>query len=221
MDYKFKKITVIIGYYGTGKTNLAVNAALWLKKYGSVSVVDLDIVNPYFRTADFKELFCEKGITPYYPRYAGTNLDTPVLEFDMEGIIASSDHTVIDVGGDSAGAYALGGYRHIFKRYAEDTDVLYVFSSFRREGFSPQEVADNMREIENACGLKCTALVNNSNLGSETDYKTVSSSAGFGKELEKLTGLETAFVCVPDEGKNNKEFTVKRYVRLPWERDRI
>ncbi|MGN0695255.1 MAG: cobalamin biosynthesis protein CobQ [Oscillospiraceae bacterium] len=222
MRYSFKKITILTGHYGVGKTNLAVNMAVCLRKYGSVSIADADIVNPYFRTADFKGLFEENDIKCFCPMYAGSNLDTPVLDFDMENIIASGEHVIIDVGGDDAGAYALGRYRHIFEKYANNTDMLYVFNMYRREDLSPREAADIMRDIENACGMKCSALVNNSNLGAETDLDIVRNSLAFGRELETLTGLVTAFTAVP-EGSPEDEgfFEVKRMVNMPWERSSI
>ncbi|MGN1415877.1 MAG: cobalamin biosynthesis protein CobQ [Oscillospiraceae bacterium] len=219
MNYNFKKITVLTGHYGVGKTNLAVNMALYLRKYGTVSIADADIVNPYFRTADFKKLFEDNDIKSFCPMYAGTNLDTPVLDFDMENIIASGDYIIIDVGGDDAGAFALGRYRHIFEKYADNTDMLYVFNKYRREDFSPQEAADIMHDIENACGMKCTALVNNSNLGADTVPDTVRGSLAFGRELERLTGLDTAFTAVPEDSSEDGDyFEVKRMVNMPWER---
>lgn len=219
MEHSFKKITILTGHYGVGKTNLAVNIAMYLRSFGSTCIVDADIVNPYFRSADFKELLLKNDIKCFFPIYAGSNLDTPVLDFDMEGIIASGDHIIIDVGGDDAGAYALGRYRHVFEKYANDTDVLYVFNKYRREDLSPEEAAAVLRDIENAGGVKCTALVNNSNLGTETVCDTVRESFEFGRELERLTGLPTAFTAVPedlhDEG---NYFKVKRMVNMPWER---
>lgn len=219
MDYSFKKITILTGHYGVGKTNLAVNMAMYLRRYGSTCIVDADIVNPYFRSADFKELFAENNIKCYFPMYANSNLDTPVLDFDMEGIIASGEHIIIDVGGDDSGAYALGRYRHIFEKYGNNTDMLYVFNKYRREDLSPREAAGILREIENAGGVKCTALVNNSNLGAETDFETVRASFEFGRELEELTGLKTAFTAVPEKSpEHGSFFEVKRMVNMPWER---
>lgn len=219
MDSKIKKITVITGYYGSGKTNLAVNIALYLRKSGAerVSAVDLDIVNPYFRCSDFKELFRKEGITVYSPLYAGTNLDIPALDLDLESVISQSSYTVIDVGGDDAGAYVLGRYKDIFKRYKEDTSMLYVYNCFRREDHSAEEAADNMRCIEKASGLKCTALVNNSNLGAAAENESLPNTWDFQKKLEQLTGLKT----VLRSSEKNSDFTVNRLVKLPWERSTV
>lgn len=80
----FRKINIITGHYGSGKTNVSVNMALDLAEKGEkVTVVDLDIVNPYFRTADFKELFGEHNISLTVPTYANSNLDIPALGFEI------------------------------------------------------------------------------------------------------------------------------------------
>ena len=114
-----KKITIITGHYGSGKTNLAVNLAMQAHREGrSVAVADLDIVNPYFRTADFKELFEENNINLIAPDFANSNLDIPSIQFDLEQIAKSEDCLIIDVGGDDAGAVALGRYAEALS-YAE------------------------------------------------------------------------------------------------------
>lgn len=106
-----KKLTVITGHYGSGKTNFAVNLALKeAKSVKRCTVIDLDIVNPYFRTADFEELFRENGITLRAPLYANSNLDIPALNIDLRSIIDETDCVIIDVGGDDEGAKALGRF---------------------------------------------------------------------------------------------------------------
>jgi len=215
---EFKKVTVLTGNYGCGKTNLAVNLALLLADRGRVSIVDIDTVNPYFRTADFTQWLGEKGINVVYPQYAGTNLDIPVLNFDLESIIDESDFTIIDVGGSDAGAYPIGQYNGLFEKMSDKLDMLYVFNMYRHIDRSAKDTAEMMREIERAAGLRCTALVNNSNLGAETVPETIRQTADFEKDMERLTGLPLAFTCVTEsEAGNDKHLPVKRLVTLPWE----
>lgn len=213
---KYKKITIITGEYGSGKTNLAVNLAYDMKKYGSTAIIDLDTVNPYFRTADFKNEMTENGIDVIVPEFANTNLDIPVLNFDTERIIRTHDYTVIDVGGSDAGAFALGRYRASVNRY--DHDVLYVFSMYRSIEASAEETAQLMREIETACSLKCTGLVNNSNLGPETAAGIIEASSSFSDRVSELTGLPVVLRCVPEDfTPSDTDFPVKRKVKLLWE----
>ena len=127
----FQKLIVITGHYGCGKTNLAVNLALYLADQGErVTIVDLDIVNPYFRTNDCKDLFEERGIELIATNFASTNLDVPSLPGTIPAKIRMGDSTVIlDVGGDDAGAVALGQYASLIEE--REYEMLYVYNPFR------------------------------------------------------------------------------------------
>lgn len=213
-----KRVILLTGDYGCGKTNLAVNLALLLAEKGKVSVVDMDTVNPYFRTADFGEMLTKRGINLVFPQYANTNLDIPVLNFDLESVISESDFTIIDVGGSDAGAYPVGRYESLFKSLGDELEMLYVFNMYRLCERSADEVVRTLREIENACRLKCTALVNNSNLGAETTRDTVAASEKFAEEVSALAGLPIRFTCVTENEKSDEtHLPVKRLVTLPWE----
>lgn len=218
MNYKYKKITIITGEYGCGKTNLSVNLALDMKKYGSVAVIDLDIVNPYFRTADFVQELGELGIDVICPEFANTSLDIPVLNFDIERIIQTHDYTVIDVGGSDAGAFALGRYKRIFDDYSGNCDLLYLFSMYRSTVVSAEETVILLREIETACRLRCTGLVNSSNLGPETTMELIEDSSEFADKISELSGLDVVFRCIPENIQAGPDdFPVKRKVKLIWE----
>ena len=213
-----KSVILLTGDYGCGKTNLAVNLALLLAEKGNVSVVDMDTVNPYFRTADFGEMLAEQGINLVFPQYANTNLDIPVLNFDLESVISESDFTIIDVGGADAGAYPAGRYESLFKALGERLEMLYVFNMYRLCERSADVVVKTLREIESACRLKCTALVNNSNLGAETTPQVVAQTADFAQMVAELAGKPIRFTCVTENEKSDEtHLPVKRLVTLPWE----
>lgn len=218
-----KKITVITGHYGSGKTNLAVNLAVNATQEGrSVTVVDLDIVNPYFRTADFRQLFEEKGIRLIAPDYANSNLDIPSLQFDLEQIAASGDCLIIDVGGDDAGAFALGRFAEALSSYGDDLDMFYVINQRRYLTAASDEALSLMYEIETASRMKHTAVVNNTNLGSETTLEIVEESAEFASEVAEKAGLPLLFTTCPEElaefSENEDIFPVKVYVKPLWEK---
>ena len=164
-----KKINIVTGHYGSGKTNFSANLAVSLAEKGEkVTVVDLDIVNPYFRTADFTELFGERNISLIKPMYANTNLDIPAISFDLERIATDDGYLIIDVGGDDDGALALGRYAKAFEPFSEDIDFFYVVNRFRYIGDGIDECSELLPEIERCSRMKATAIVNNSNLGKET-----------------------------------------------------
>jgi len=106
----FKRITLFAGHYGSGKTNVAINYALLLKKsFERVKIADLDIVNPYFRTKDSERVLEENAVELISSDYAGTNVDFPALPAKAYSIIDDVGvHAVIDVGGDDRGALVLG-----------------------------------------------------------------------------------------------------------------
>ncbi len=185
-----KKITVITGHYGTGKTNFAVNMALDIASKGEkVTIVDFDIVNPYFRTADFKELFAEKGVTLEASMYANTSLDIPAISFDLERMAYEDGHLIIDVGGDDAGAIGLGRYAEALNEYKDDLDMYYVINCYRYLTEAPEETLSLMYEIEQVSRMKHTGIVNNSNLGRETTAETIEKSMEYAEKVAKAAGL--------------------------------
>ncbi|MBR1591524.1 MAG: cobalamin biosynthesis protein CobQ [Ruminococcus sp.] len=218
-----KRITVITGHYGSGKTNLSVNLALKASREGkSAAVVDLDLVNPYFRTTDFRELFAENGVKLIAPDFANTNLDVPSIQFDVEQLAASEDCLIIDVGGDDAGAAALGRYSGALLNMQNDLDMLYVINQRRYLTDNADAAVALMYEIEAASRMKHTAIVNNTNLGAETDADIIDSSAAFAGEIAERTGLPLIFTACPeniaDKVKTKNIFPVRVYVKPLWER---
>lgn len=215
---EFPKIIVITGHYGSGKTNIAVNIALELAKTRRVTVVDLDIVNPYFRTADFDKLLGERDIRLVAPMYANSNLDIPALSFDLGGIINGEGSIVIDVGGDPEGAVALGRYSDILKNRS-DLGLYYVINKYRYLTSSPEETVELLEEIKAASMLPCHGIINNSNLGRLTDSKAVEKSLEYAEQVAKAAGCPLLFTC--SEEKNlegiNPAMPINIYVKPVWE----
>lgn len=149
-----KRITLITGHYGSGKTNFAVNLALRQAAEGKkVTVVDLDIVNPYFRTADFAELFEQNGIHLEKTLYANTSLDIPAISFDLARLAYEEECLIIDVGGDDAGATALGRYAEMLRSYQAELDMWYVVNRYRYLTAQPQEALTLLYEVQQGSPL--------------------------------------------------------------------
>lgn len=185
-----KRLTIFAGHYGSGKTNLAVNYALALKKKGfPVKIADLDIVNPYFRTKDSEKELAEAGIPLISPAYANSNVDLPALPQELYSLVQRRDfHAVLDVGGDDRGAYALGRYTpYILEE--NDYRMVFVANFYRPLTQTPEEALEVMGEIEMACGIRFTCIINNSNLGGITTAEDIRATEEKAQKLCELSGL--------------------------------
>jgi CO dehydrogenase nickel-insertion accessory protein CooC1 len=218
-----KRINIICGHYGSGKTNLALNLAMDLKRGGAgVVLVDLDIVNPYFRSADYAGLMEKNGIKVISPSTACTTVDAPALTGEILSVFdKTGDSIIIDVGGDDAGAYALGRFS---KRIAAQGgyEMLYVINKYRKLISTPQEAVELLREVESAGSLRATGIVNNSHLCDLTSAQDIISSVPYAEQTAELAGLPLIMTAVPKKlereltGKIENLYPVDIIVKLPW-----
>ena len=185
-----KRVTLFAGHYGSGKTNIAVNYALLLAKEGKdVVIADLDIVNPYFRTKDSAAVLEKAGVKLISPQFANSNVDLPALPAEAYRLVTDkSIYGIMDIGGDDRGAYALGRYVPAIKEEG-NYRMVFVANACRPLTRTPEEAMEVMREIEAACGLSFTDLINNTNLGTETTPETVLEARDYMARLSELSGL--------------------------------
>lgn len=230
-------VTVVCGHYGVGKTNLALNLALDCARAGyETTLVDLDVVNPYFRTSDHARLLEEGGVSLIAPVLAGTTLDSPSLSGAtvqaVEAAWAKPDacRVILDAGGDDVGATALGRFSHAVRAGAYG--MLCVVNARRNLTQDPTEAACVLGQVERASRLRATGIVDNTHLQGETTVQTVVSSIPFAREVCELTGLPLIAVTVPralspcdravvgEAAKNEAEwgaYETDVLVRAPWE----
>ena len=216
-------ITIICGHYGCGKTNLALNLAIEsAQKERNTILVDMDIVNPYFRSSEYRTLLSEKDIKLIAPEFAGTTLDTPTLSAEINSVFVDSGSNVfIDAGGDDVGATALGGFHKVI----EDNgyEMIYVINMYRVLSRTAEEAVTLLKEIEKVSRLKATAIVNNSHLGVETTLENILNSLNFAKEISELTKLPLSYSTVPsfavsdDSELPNGIRIIERNVKFFWE----
>lgn len=199
LDYTFRRLTLLCGHYGSGKTHVAVNLAMRLRQqYPKVALADLDIVNPYFRAEDSRAELADAGIDLICSDYANSNVDLPALP---QAIYRLTDdrslHAMLDIGGDDRGALALGRIAPAILA-ENDYDMLMVINRFRPLTPDAESTVEIMREIESASGMRFTGLVNDSNLGRETTADTVLSSLTYGNEVAALSGLPLRMTACGD-----------------------
>ena len=195
-----KRVTLLAGHYGSGKTNIAVNLAMKQKREGfDVTVADLDIVNPYYRTKDSEEELKAAGIPLISSPFANSNVDLPALPQELYRIVDETDtHMVVDIGGDDRGAYALGRFAQKLKD-ENDYEMILVINKYRPLTADEKDAVAIMKEIEEAGHLPFTAIVNNSNLGKETTAEDVLASVPYAEKMAKDTGLPLLLTTVRED----------------------
>ncbi|MBQ3596642.1 MAG: hypothetical protein II988_02370 [Clostridia bacterium] len=203
MANPFKRVTLFAGHYGSGKTNIAVNYAKLLKSTGKkVKIADLDTVNPYFRTKDSIKDLEKLGIDLISPAFANTNVDLPALPQEIYGLVQNKDaYAIMDIGGDDRGAYALGRYTPYILQ-ENDYEMIFVANFYRPLTRTADQAIEVMKEIELACGIKFTAIINNSNLGKDTTAKTVENTLKIAEELSNKTGLPIIYTTCTEQVAN-------------------
>ncbi len=222
----YKKINIFTGHFGSGKTEVSVNFALNMKNSGyKTAIVDLDIVNPYFRTADVKDELEKQGIHVIVPPFANTNVDVPALPAEINSLFEdNSVWSVFDVGGDDIGAKALGRYRQ--EIINEGYDMYVVVNTNRPFTDTKEKISSLIYELENASRLKVTKLVNNTNLLQDTTAEDLEKGYKILNKVSEFTGLPigfTAFVSEAIEGTEyiNESFgkilLLDKKIKLPWE----
>lgn len=192
-----EKVTVISGPYGAGKTNIAVNLAMDIAKSGQkCRIADLDIVNPYFRSADNAKMLENMGVQTMIPTFANTNVDIPALPPNYQLLFTGDGKSVADVGGDGDGAAVLGlshddyiesGYR-----------MYFVYNRYRYITSEPEGALEVLNEIKRASGLEFHGIINNSNLGAETTKETVINALPYAKRLAEIANLPLLLTTSPD-----------------------
>ena len=225
MFYLDHRLTIIIGAYGSGKSEIAVNMSLAQRKAlpdKKLLIADMDIVNPFYRSSDCAASLGEAGIRLITPMYAGSNVDAPVLPPDMYVIFDDESYQgIFDIGGEDMGAIVLGSIR---KRIENADAVIYMaVNTLRPFTSDPEQISIMTNELAAAAGFKIDGYLNNTNLLEETTADIVAEGEAKILEASKITGVPLIANCVMDsvdmpEGKlkNPELFTMKRMIHYAY-----
>lgn len=221
-----KKLTVFYGNYGSGKTELALNFALKLKEcQRDVTLIDFDIVNPYFRSSEHAEMLRSKGIRVIAPQFANTQVDLPSLPAEVYSVF-SGGYAVFDCGGDPVGATALGALKKRFDAVRCDLDALYVVNTRRPFQENAQRILGELEQIQKSSRLIADAFVLNTNIGAETTGAELKEGYEIIRELSSITNIPLRFVSGTSEslktfrslcpGYGGEMFKLDIFMRPEW-----
>lgn len=220
-----RRIRIITGHYGSGKTEFAVNYVKKLRESvdGRVAIADLDIVNVYFRSREKKEELEEKGI-----QVIASNLDTAVADVPAVSgamtmpVINKEYQYVVDLGGNDVGTLVLGRIKPLLDH--AEADFFMVVNAYRLNTSTPEGIIEQMENLEYAAGLKVTGFINNTNLVRETTAECLLHGDEVLKEVTKRTGVPVKYVSyVKDvmteeipEGLSGELFPMEFNMRKTW-----
>ncbi len=216
-----KRITMFVGYYGSGKTEIAINYALKLKESGKkVVIVDFDIVNPYFRTKDAEEVLTKHGIRVIAPAFANTNLENPGIPPEIYSIFTDKDtYAVFDVGGGEDGAIPLGRYYPYLKN--EEYNLFFVLNERRMITKDIDGALDAFSDIAAVTRVPITGLINNTHLKEETKPEMLLIGQQLTEQLAEktklpivaITGTEPMLAMLPEQYQP-LAFPIHTYINL-------
>ncbi len=218
-----ERLILFTGHFGSGKTELAVNYAIKSAHAGNKTIlVDLDIVNPFFRSTEVKDILECHGVKVISPNFATTGVDVPSLPAEVYSVFADKSAKVIfDVGGDEVGAKALGVYYPYFIK--EPYRMFYVINARRPFSSNMDDVLEMFHEVQQKSRLKVTDLINNTNLSYETEICDIMEGNEFITQISGRINIPVTYVSgvrellnkLPDN-LNSKLFPIDIYMKPPW-----
>lgn len=219
-----KRIRIIIGHYGSGKTEFAVNYCMKLAALGrEVAIADLDIVNPYFRSRERAKMLESNGVHVISSTLGHDfSLALPALSAEIVAPIQNGKtDVVLDVGGNSVGARVLA--RFIEDIIDKEYDMFCVVNTNRPETLDVEGIIHHVRSIEATSGLRVTGLINNTHLLRETEVETILTSQEIIKEASQQLGVPIRYISTIErvaealpEGLEGEVFPIKMYMRDAW-----
>ena len=221
----FKNPTIIVGHFGSGKTEFVANYAIRLNENGKPPVVaDMDIVNPYFRVREVKEFFKSKGIRVISSNYEDDYyVDTPALATSLQTCFESKGQTsLIDAGGDPAGANVLARYSKLLSD--GEYNMWMVVNANRPQTSTAEEAAGYLEAINEASRLKINGIINNTHMLRETTKWDIAQGDALTRKLSELTGIKVVYTVIEEhlmpEIKElklvGKPFPIRLIMRPDW-----
>lgn len=223
--FENKRFIILTGNYGSGKTEIALNLALRAAEREKTTLVDLDIVNPYFRSGEKADELREKGIRVLMPVFAMTTVDIPALPAEIQSVFESdAERIIFDVGGDDTGAAALGRYFPSFMMRRQEVMTALVVNCMRPLTETREDILDLAERIQARGRLKLDMLINNTNLADQSDGKMLLAPSGMLRECARELDIQRFVFCGTDSviretGLGEKAMVISRKMVPEWMRE--
>ena len=220
-----KRISIFIGHFGSGKTETALNYAREMSLRGEkTTLVDLDIVNPFFRSSDAEKELQKRNIRLIKPMFANSNIDVPALPAEVRSVFEDKSLKVIlDVGGDDLGAKAVSRYKNSIE--TEDYEMYFVINTKRPFTSTSSKIEEMLLEVQSVTRLTVSSLVNNTNLLDNTDVSDILESSQMIKDVANKHHISFGFTCVKKDlseelklHSKDKILTMEGFIQLPWDK---
>jgi hypothetical protein len=228
MEIHLKGIVILVGNFGSGKTEVAINLAIYRRRAGlDVRIADLDLVNRYFRTREVRRFLRDLGIDVVVPPEKYLQADLPILSPAIAGMIRRPGQlTLLDLGGDDVGATVLAALADSLKD--KSVHMLQVVNPFRPFTDTVKGCLKIREDIEKASKMAITGVVGNANLIDETTIEDIYRGYDFVKILSRESQLPLAFITAPVdllpqidmEGFSCPVLPIRRQLVLPWQKGR-
>ncbi|MBQ6398965.1 MAG: hypothetical protein IJI21_02485 [Clostridia bacterium] len=223
--FENKRFIILTGNYGSGKTEIALNLALRAAEREKTTLVDLDIVNPYFRSGEKADELREKGIRVLMPVFAMTTVDIPALPAEIQSVFESdAERIIFDVGGDDTGAAALGRYFPSFMMRRQEVMTALVVNCMRPLTETREDILDLAERIQARGRLKLDMLINNTNLADQSDGKMLLAPSGMLRECARELDIPRFVFCGTDSiireaGLGEEAMVISRKMVPEWMRE--
>jgi hypothetical protein len=218
-----KRISIFLGHFGSGKSEVAVNFAMSIARSNNMTAIaDLDIVNPFFKTADAINALQDKGIKTVVPMLVNTNSEVSTLTSEINTLFENKAYNVVlDLGGDDLGAKILARYMEDLRN--NECEFFMVINTRRNNTSTPDKIIRMLDEIQGSGCLKITKLVNNTNILNETNIGVIREGMEIISKVSDFTKIPVAFTSIMknlesdiETDSQNKYLIMDKYIKLPF-----
>ncbi len=216
-----KRVNIFMGMFGSGKTEISLNVALKLKtEFKNIAIADIDVISTYFRSRDLRDKFESKGIKIIAPKGKLMHADLPIIVPQVAGYITRDDYrTIIDVGGNDDGAVVLSSLKHYID--SQESVTHFIVNPYRPFTDTVEKTVDHIERLSEKSRRNIDYLINNANLGDETEIKHIEYGESFIKKVSKMTNIPVLATVVMNGIKPKKTFhsvfKVNKFIKKIWE----